>query len=358
MLSIIENARLKGLEARFTKHMLQFKKPSGTSRGILTEKPVWYLIVTDLDGHIGIGECSPIWGLSPESPDTYESHVQRVCDNIDQYPFLLDGLLDDQPSIRFGLEMALLDLLHHGRRILFPSPFTEGADTILINGLIWMADEQSMLQQIDEKLQQGFSCIKLKIGAIDFQQELNLLARIRSKYTPQQIELRVDANGAFKPDEAMHKLEQLAQCQLHSIEQPIPVGHFQQMNELCRNSPIPIALDEELIGVPFGQIEHVLDEIEPQYIILKPSLVGGFDAAQTWITAAEERGIDWWATSALESNIGLNAIAQWTYTWLNPLPQGLGTGKLYTNNIPSALQLTGDQLRYDPAAPWDISQIF
>lgn len=358
MLPVIERSRSKGLEAQFVKHVLQFKQPSGTSRGVLTEKPVWYLLLHDLNGNTGIGECSPIWGLSPEQPETYEDKIRQVCQNIEQYPFLLEGLLDDYPSIRFGLEMALLDLLNKGKRVLYPSPFTEGADSIKINGLIWMGDEGFMLEQIEAKLKAGFTCIKLKIGAIDFKQELRLLEAIRKQYSKEQIELRVDANGAFNADEAPTKLEQLAQFELHSIEQPIKAGQWEAMQNLCANTPLPIALDEELIGVPAEKIEQLLDTIAPQYIILKPSLLGGFDASEQWISAADELGIGWWATSALESNIGLSAIAQWTYTLNNPMPQGLGTGQLYNNNIPAPLVLKGEQLWYDPAGNWDLSQIF
>lgn len=356
-LPAITNSQLTGLKARFVKHELVFKKPSGTSRGVLTTKPVWYIIIEDEDGTTGIGECSPIWGLSVEKPDTYEAKVKEVCEGILEYPFWLDSMLQHYPSIRFGLEIALLDLMNKGRRILYPTPFTEGADSILINGLIWMGKKEAMLTQIEDKLAQGFHCVKMKIGAIDFEAELSLIKAIRERFNANEVELRVDANGAFSVADAPDKLAKLAQFDLHSIEQPIKAGKWDDMAQLCATTPLPIALDEELIGVDEAQQAELLDAIKPQYIILKPSLVGGFAASEAWIKLAAKRKIAWWATSALESNIGLNAIAQWTYTLNNPMPQGLGTGQLYTNNIPCPLILKGDQLSYDPAAKWDLSQI-
>lgn len=353
----LADSRLTNLKAHFVKHELVFKKPSGTSRGVLTTKPVWYIIVEDGKGTTGIGECSPIWGLSVEKPDTYEAKVKEVCEQIDQYPFWLDSMLQHYPSIRFGLEMALIDLMNKGKRKLYPTPFTEGADSILINGLIWMGEKEAMLTQIEDKLAQGFYCVKMKIGAIDFAAELSLLKAIRERFNANEVELRVDANGAFSVDDAPHKLDQLAQFDLHSIEQPIKAGQWDAMAQLCATTPLPIALDEELIGVDEDIQSELLQTIQPQYIILKPSLVGGFAASEAWIKLAAARNIGWWATSALESNIGLNAIAQWTYTLNNPMPQGLGTGQLYTNNIPCPLTLKGDQLSYDPAAKWELSQI-
>lgn len=356
-LTQLADGRLTGLKARFVKHELIFKKPSGTSRGVLTTKPVWYIVMEDAKGTTGIGECSPIWGLSVENPDTYEAKVAEVCEGISQYPFWLDSMLQHYPSIRFGLEMALLDLMNKGEQILYPTPFTEGADSILINGLIWMGNKEAMLTQIEDKLAQGFHCVKLKIGAIDFDAELSLLKAIRQRFSADEVELRVDANGAFSLADAPTKLQQLAKFDLHSIEQPIKAGQWQAMAELCATTPLPIALDEELIGIAEAEQAELLDTIKPQYIILKPSLVGGFAASEAWISLATERGIAWWATSALESNIGLNAIAQWTYTLNNSMPQGLGTGQLYTNNIACPLTLNGDQLSYDPATKWDLSQI-
>ena len=255
--------------------------------------------------------------------------------------------LEEWSSIRFGVEMALQDLAMGGRQLYFPSAFTEGRLAIEINGLIWMGDKSTMLQRIQQKLEAGFHCIKLKIGAIDFEAELSLLQYIRERFSREKVELRVDANGAFAPEEAMSKLEALAAFGLHSIEQPIRQGQWEEMAHLCRETPIPIALDEELIGV-YGRKKklELLEKVQPQYIILKPALCGGFSGAREWIELAEKRGIGWWVTSALESNIGLNALAQWVATLGNPMPQGLGTGQLYTNNLWSPLRQEGECLIY------------
>lgn len=349
--------QLQNPTARFVKHTLQFKRPSGTSRGVLTEKPVWYIIIETADGKTGIGECSPIWDLSVEKEAGYEDKVAEVCERIAQYPFWLDSMLTDYPSIRFGLEMAVLDAHQGGRRVLYKTPFTEGADSITINGLIWMGSKEYMLEQIAQKLELGFRCVKMKIGAIEFEKELEVLKHIRQQYEPEQIELRVDANGAFPVDEAMDKLQRLSELQLHSIEQPIKAGNWEAMRHLCEETPLPIALDEELIGVPADERRRLLEVIEPQYIILKPSLLGGISVCEHWIELADELGVGWWVTSALESNVGLNAIAQWTYTLANPMPQGLGTGQLYTNNIKSPLHLKGEELWYDVAAKWGLEDI-
>jgi len=238
---------------------------------------------------------------------------------------------------------------------LFPSPFTQGKKNIDINGLVWMGEESFMKQQIEEKLEQGFRCIKLKIGAIDFQKELNLLRFIRQNFDANTVEIRVDANGAFAENIALHKLEQLAGYELHSIEQPIEKKHTDRMAELCKTTPIPIALDEELIGVfSWEEKEQLLEKIRPQYIILKPSFIGGFRGTKEWIDLAKKYQIGWWITSALESNIGLNAIAQWTFLQLNVMPQGLGTGGLYTNNFDCPLEVKEGQLIYNPAINWDV----
>ena len=238
------------------------------------------------------------------------------------------------------MEQAFLSLEAKQEGVLFPSPFTEGQVPIPINGLIWMGDKDYMQQQIREKLSQGFHCIKMKIGAIDFETEYQLLKNIRQEYAPSDIELRVDANGAFSPLEALEKLKRLADLQIHSIEQPIRAGQYEQMARLCEASPLPIALDEELIGVACPERKkEILQWIRPAYIILKPSLIGGYRGSEEWIDLAEKQGIGWWVTSALEGNVGLSAIAQWTYTLKNPLPQGLGTGSLYTNNFPSSLEV-------------------
>ncbi|VAV83906.1 O-succinylbenzoate synthase, partial [hydrothermal vent metagenome] len=260
------------------------------------------------------------------------------------------------PAIQFGLEMAFLSLKSQDKFTLFPSKFTEGKDTIPINGLVWMGDKQFMAQQIKEKIENGFRCIKMKIGSIDFKTEVELLRSIRQEFSVNDIELRVDANGAFSPNEALEKLKTLSEFDLHSIEQPIKQGQFEAMASLCEQTPLPIALDEELIGVfDITKKEELLHNINPQYIILKPSLIGGFKGSNEWIKSAEQQNIKWWITSALESNVGLNAIAQWTYTLGNKMPQGLGTGSLFTNNFLSPLIVENGTLRHEQNQQWDFN---
>lgn len=338
------------LKAQFNKHTLNFKQASGTSRGILTEKDCWIIEVYEQDRpHIkGIGECSIIKSLSPEWNDDYESKLSDVLLRINYYQDHLDELAE-YPSIRFGVEMALLDLNNGGHQVYYGSKFTQGEEGIVINGLIWMGSREFMEHQIQEKLKAGFSCIKMKIGAIDFDTEIEILKGIRRHFSPVSVMLRVDANGAFSPEEALEKLRILSELELHSIEQPIKAGQWEKMAKLCVDTPLPIALDEELIGIT-DEVEMVnlLDTIQPQYIILKPSLIGGFEMSDKWIRLAEERQIGWWITSALESNIGLNAIAQYTFTKQNPLAQGLGTGGLFTNNFEGPLTIEGELLVHHP----------
>ncbi len=333
------------LKASYQKYLLRFKEPAGTSRGVLTEKETWLIRIWEegCPEVVGLGECALFRGLSADDRPGYEAKIQEVCRNIDR----IDEVdLSEWSSIRFGVEMALADLRNGGRRIYFPSSFTHGEQAIEINGLVWMGDRDTMQRRIREKLDAGFHCIKLKIGAIDFEAELSLLHDIRQQFSVREVELRVDANGAFTPETAVERLEALSRFDLHSIEQPIRAGQWQQMARLCRISPIPIALDEELIGINHSaQKQALLEEINPQYIILKPALCGGFSGAAEWIRLAGERRIGWWVTSALESNIGLTALAQWTATLGNPMPQGLGTGQLYTNNLPSSLCRTGSVLK-------------
>ncbi len=294
-----------------------------------------------------------------DRPD-YEEKLNWLCANIHlQKDFLLQELIEF-PSIQFGLEQALLSIKNQDPFQLFSSEFTKGTDAISINGLIWMGDKSFMQKQIKEKLKTGFTTIKLKIGAIDFKIELDLLKSIRKEFSAKEIELRVDANGAFKPKEALEKLKLLSDFQLHSIEQPIKAGQWNLMAELCKTTPLAIALDEELIGVlNRSDKEKMMQFIHPQYIILKPSLIGGIQGANEWIDLATTLGTGWWITSALESNIGLNAIAQYTYTLKNKMPQGLGTGSLFTNNITSPLKVENGKLYYDIAEKnqWDISTL-
>lgn len=342
------------MQANYFKYQLQFKQASGTSRGILTYKDTWFIQIED-GSFRGIGECGMFKGLSIDDRTDFESKLTWTCENIDLgLHTLLDNLIEF-PSIQFGLEMAFQSIKQKKMFELFPSDFTKGQDSIPINGLIWMGDKSYMKQQIKDKLAAGFSCIKLKIGAINFDKELELLKSIRNEFDAQTIEIRVDANGAFKPNEALEKLKRLSDYNLHSIEQPIQQGQLYEMRKLCAETPLPIALDEELIGVfSVTNKEILLQTIMPQYIILKPTLVGGVKGSQEWIDIAESKDIGWWVTSALESNIGLNAIAQWTYTLESQLPQGLGTGGLFTNNIQAPLVVDSGQLFYDQKTKWNL----
>ncbi|MDC1539636.1 o-succinylbenzoate synthase [Flavobacteriaceae bacterium] len=342
------------MKATYFKHQLQFKRPSGTSRGVLTYKETWFIQLENTTRQ-GIGECGMFKGLSIDDRQDFEAKLAWTCEHIYLGLDVLLAELTEFPSIQFGLEMAFLSVSHQNQFELFPSDFTKGKDSIPINGLIWMGDPAFMKQQINAKLAAGFSCIKLKIGAIDFDKELELMRSIRQEFDADTIEIRVDANGAFKPNEALEKLKRLSDYNLHSIEQPIRQGQVDDMAQLCSESPLPIALDEELIGVfSVTEKQFLLQTIKPQYIILKPTLVGGFKGSQEWITLAESNQIGWWVTSALESNIGLNAIAQWTYTLESPLPQGLGTGGLFTNNIQSPLVVDSGQLIYDLKTKWNL----
>ena len=343
------------MTAAYKQYKLQFKQPSGTSRGVLTNKETWFIIINDGTKQ-GIGECGVFRGLSIDDRPDFEDTLKWVCNNITKKFDDLMSELIEFPSIQFGLEMAFLSLKSQDTFTLFPSKFTNGKDAISINGLIWMGDLTFMKQQIKSKIEAGFSCIKMKIGALDFKAEVDLLKSIRKEFTVNDIELRVDANGAFLPSEALEKLKKLSELDLHSIEQPIKQGQIKEMARLCKETPLPIALDEELIGVfSVTKKEELLQTINPQYIILKPSLVGGFKGSKEWINLANKQNIGWWITSALESNIGLNAIAQWTYTLGNNLPQGLGTGDLFTNNFDSPLIVKKGTLQLEKNKHWNIN---
>lgn len=317
---------------------LHFKQPAGTSRGVYTERKIWLVHLSD-GQHESVGECAPLPQLSCDDRPDYADVLRRFCDEVERTGKIPYEDLRDYPSMLFGLETALTS---------FDNAFSRGEQGIPINGLVWMGNYDEMLARLEEKLEKGFRCVKLKIGAIDFDQELNLVKRIRDRFSFHEVELRLDANGAFKYDEALYKLELLSQYQIHSIEQPIRQGQWAYMAELCRESPLPIALDEELIGVNDPEMKHhMLNIIKPRYIILKPSLHGGMMGCREWIATAREMGIGSWITSALESNIGLNAIAQFcsdVYGDHISMPQGLGTGQLFTDNIPMPLEIRGDQL--------------
>lgn len=345
------------MKATYKKYILNFKAPSGTSRGVMTEKETWFLILED-DTNFGLGECGILKGLSCDDVPNYESKLSWVCANIELGKTALLKELKEFPSIQFGIEQAFLSLKSDNPFELFPSKFTKNESPISINGLIWMGNEVFMLKQLEQKLTDGFDCIKMKIGAIDFKKEIAILKTIRSNFTDKEIELRVDANGAFSKQDALEKLHQLSEHQIHSIEQPVKPKQWDLMAELCKETPLPIALDEELIDIyDVTEKERLLQTIQPQYIILKPSLVGGFSGSQEWIDLAKKHNIDWWVTSALESNVGLNAISQWTYTLNTTMPQGLGTGSLYTNNIDSPLEVTNGKLYYRKGKNWKTNLI-
>ncbi|MGV3588858.1 MAG: o-succinylbenzoate synthase [Adhaeribacter sp.] len=348
-------------------HMLNFKFDARTSRGAMQQHQVFYFKLYDNPQKeiFGLGECAPLPGLSVEHHPDFEKHLVQRIEYLNQEiqqlalpdlkSIVYNSALKIFPSVVFGLETAWLDLLTGGKRILFNNAFTRQQAGIPINGLIWMGDKQFMQEQIKKKLQEGYGCLKLKIGGLDFNTELEILKAIRKVAGAEHLTIRVDANGAFSPTEALQKLDQLAAFNLHSIEQPIRSGQAAEMQRLCKVTPVPIALDEELIGVTgIAQKEILLREIAPAYIILKPTLLGGLQATEEWINIAGQLGIDWWITSALESNIGLNAISQFTAQYLVTREQGLGTGQLYHNNIYSPLSIKQGKLYYEAEKEWQL----
>ena len=352
------------MKVHWTKYNLKFKFDAGTSRGILKSKVSYFVFIKDNSGVTGIGECSLLPGLSIDDRPEFEDKLTRVCNsyqqqNISDYDsllkFLEEQLAEGWPSIRMGIETAFLDQVNGGDRIVFHNGFINGA-TIPINGLIWMGEKRFMLEQVKEKIESGFRCIKVKIGAIDFDAELDVLKYVRSKFTDQDITLRVDANGAFNMKNVMEKLNLLEGLKIHSIEQPIKAGQWESMRKLCESSPIPIGLDEELIGdYTYGQKKELIELIKPHYIILKPSLLGGFNALDDWIQIARSNKVGWWITSALESNIGLNAMCLYTFGLGIEMEQGLGTGALYGNNIESPLVVKNGNIQYVKGHSWDLS---
>lgn len=334
------------IHATYKKHILKFKKAVKTSRDQLYEKPTYFISIHDSDkGITATGECSTIKGLSIDNESILESKIDEICTEINQSQSLSPKSdLSDFPAVRCGLEIALIELEKGGNGILYETDFTLNKKGIPINGLIWMGDLAFMKKQVVEKLESGYSCLKLKIGDHNFEDELDLIRKIRKEFTARELLLRADANGAFNNNEALEKLKRLSNLDLHSIEQPIFAGQLDEMAKLCEKTPLPVCLDEELIGVQDKL--RLLNHIKPQYIILKPSLLGGFEESNSWIKLAEERNVGWWATSALESNIGLSAIAQWVSTYPVNIHQGLGTGQLYSNNIPSDLRISRGYLYF------------
>lgn len=348
------------LHARWIEHTLQPNFTLGTSKGSITQRTVWYLLAWDPEtpGRIGIGEAALFPGHSKEYPADVRTKLIEVCADTSNWSERLNGDLVACPSVRFAVEQAMKDLSVGGSKVLLPSPFTLGRASIPINGLVWMGDKATMRQRIREQIEGGYSCVKMKIGAIGIAQELELLRDVRKAFSPDDLMLRVDANGAFDAGEVLPILDELAALHVHSIEQPVAPGRYELMAELCEGSPLPIALDEDLIGLNHPEAKRdLLDHVRPHYVVLKPSLLGGWASSQEWIDLAEERRIGWWVTSALESNIGLNAIAQWVATLNVEMPQGLGTGRVYANNIPCPLVAEKGFLRYRPEAPWDLSAL-
>lgn len=345
--------------ASYQKYRLVFKKPARTSRGALLTRDVFFLrLKSEKPERLGLGECGPLPGLSVDDRPDFEATVAEVCHALNRGASADDLDLTDFPALAFGLEMALLDWRGGGRRRLYQNAFSLGQATLPTHGLVWMADPVELRCQIEQKVAQGFTCLKLKVGALAFETECQLLADIRRTYPADRIQLRLDANGAFTPENVLERLTALAAFDIFAIEQPLKPGQRAALANLCRHSPIPIALDEELIGIHRrAEKKALLEQIRPDYIVLKPSLLGGFAAAEAWIELAEPLGVGWWVNSMLESNIGLNAICQWVGSLKTDLTQGLGTGQLYTNNIPAPLHVAGAGLRYDPGGVWDISAI-
>ena len=352
------------MKIHWRKYRLKFKFDAGTSRGVLRNKISYFIFIEDNSRVKGIGECSLLPGLSIDDRPDYEKKLSKVCNDlklqgITDYETLLvffeDNLVQDWPSMRMGIETAFLDWMNGGGRKIFVNNFLKG-ENIPINGLIWMGDKRFMLDQVKEKIESGYGCIKVKIGAIDFDAELEVLKYVRSQLTDRDITLRVDANGAFNMNNVMEKLSSLEKLKIHSIEQPIKAGQWESMGKLSTCSPIPIGLDEELIGpYTYDQKKELIEFIRPQYIILKPSLLGGFHTSEEWIKLAGLNNIGWWITSALESNIGLNAICQYTYGLGVEIEQGLGTGALYQNNFNSPLKVNNGSIQYLKGKSWDLS---
>jgi o-succinylbenzoate synthase len=346
------------IKAKTITRNFQFERPATTSRGTFQSKQVPFILLyhTDDPTSAGIGECSLFPGLSCDDHKGFMDKLLQITDRINQGDFGSDAALSDWPSINFALETAWKDLRVMGTKIIYPSGFTDGKDSIGINGLIWMGSKEDMIRQIRQKLNDGFTCLKMKIGNLYLEEELDILKFIRSQFTADEVEVRVDANGAFKFSEALDVLKLLSEYKLHSIEQPIAPGHPDKMAEICMLSPIPVALDEELIGKhSLTTRKKLLDTIKPQYLVLKPGLLGGVAASKEWIGMAEERNVGWWVTSSLETNIGLNAIAQWTYTLRTEMYHGLSTGSLFRDNVGSPLYLHGEHLYYDPERKWNLS---
>ncbi|HYG16862.1 MAG TPA: o-succinylbenzoate synthase [Bacteroidia bacterium] len=341
--------------ASVTRHTLRFKTPARTSRNTLADKTVWLLhLGYEANPAVkGIGECGPLSGLSIDDVEGFEDQLNKVTGLLNEGFHPKELGLEQWPSIRFGLETALLDLENGGKKKIFDTPFYTSELKLPINGLVWMAPKEDMLKQAEDKIAAGYTCVKFKVGAIDFDEECRMLEALRKKHSAFKVEIRLDANGAFSPDTVMEHLNELKRFEIHSIEQPIRQGQWDTMAEVCAKSKIPVALDEELIGVSSNDAERLMKTIRPPYIILKPGLLGGFEISQRWILLAGKHNAGWWITSALESNVGLNAIAQFTSLYPVTIPQGLGTGQLYENNFESPLKVENGYIFYQPLKSWD-----
>jgi len=345
--------------ASYIKHQLQFVKPAKTSRNTMQTHTVYYVVLSSKTERKSYwGEAAPLPGLSIDDVTQIENKLTECCTSVTNgYNF---NMLDFSgfPSVQFAFETAFLAAQHQADFLLYDTPFYRNQQPIAINGLVWMNEKETMLQEALTKATQGFDTIKFKVGALDFDDECRLLEAFRKQYNAFNITIRLDANGAFLPADALEKLRELSRFDIHSIEQPIKPKQWDAMQELCAKTPIPIALDEELIGVDVkSDGQRLLQHIKPQHIILKPTLLGGLSNSEVWVKLAQQHNIGWWATSALESNIGLNAIAQWTATQHLQVPQGLGTGSLYTNNIPSPLVVSNGQLIYDERKGWELGEV-
>ncbi len=344
------------MRAAYCRYILRFREPATTSRATMLEKETYFIKLWEESDpeRFGIGECALFRGLSHDDRPDYQQLLEDFCRKLSRG----EEPSSECSSILFGYDTALADLLRGGTREIFPTGWVQGKESIPINGLIWMGTAREMLSRVQEKIDRGFRCLKLKIGGIDFDQELRIIKDIRQRFAKEELELRLDANGAFTPENALERLETLSSYSIHSIEQPIRQGQYPQMARICRESPIPIALDEELIGIRTLEEKRSLIEcLRPSYVILKPALCGGLAQAREWIDLARETSTGWWITSALESNVGLNALAQLSSASGVEMPQGLGTGGLYLNNIPSPIAQEGSGLRYDPNKNWDFSSL-
>jgi len=350
------------LHIKVSSIIFDFKFDAGTSRGVLKQKTSWFIQIAEVENPnlYGVGECGPLPGLSPEFGLDIEKLLYQYANGIENLTIEsihdhINKIPSQYPGIKFAIETALLDLKAGGKRLLFPSTFTEGESSININGLVWMGEESFMWTQTEKLVQKGFKSIKMKIGALNFESELKFIEKFRAHFPSSEFELRLDANGAFAADLALEKLQALSQFDIHSIEQPIKQGQIKEMAQICRESPIPIALDEELIGIASKEEKsQLIKSVTPDYLILKPTLVGGLQSTLEWIQIAEMHNVKWWLTSMLESNVGLNAIAQFVATLDPDLPQGLGTGQLYANNIPSPMFLDGPYMKYGFHEDWKL----